>query len=534
MGPVVPRRLTDTEIDGSLLRQAPGPMYRELYRRVREGIVSGEMQPGYRLPSSRVLAAQLGVSRNTILLAYEQLEAEGYLETRRGSGHYVADVLPVVVERLGGARKRPTVAEPATGRPVANDFAFVSPLFRRAIPTVPFRPNLPAIDSAQLQTWIRMHIRALRQAGRSASHPGYLGETDAIGEPLLRRAISEYVSIARGVRCLPDQVIVTAGAQHAMDLVMRVLACPGELAWIEDPCFLGALAVLQGAGLEPVPIPVDREGIDLAVALTVAPRARFAVVCPSKQYPLGGAMSLRRRLALIGWARRWNAWIVEDDYDSEYRFSGGTMPSLQGLEGGEHVIYIGTFSKVLFPALRIGFIVAPPALVEPIVAARALAGRHGNPLDQQVLATFILEGHLGRHVRRMRDLYRSRMEALLQYSHRWLRGVVEIERADAGLQTIGWLTGGMDDQRVSLAAARAGIQVPNVSRYCIETPRPPGLVFGFGAFSEQELENGVQALARVLETIWHPSAEGEREASVDASYGRRSIQGRAASNAADA
>jgi GntR family transcriptional regulator/MocR family aminotransferase len=481
-------------------------MYRELYRRVREGIISGEMQPGHRLPSSRVFAAQLGVSRNTILLAYQQLEAEGYLETRRASGHYVADLLPVAVERLVGARKRPTVPAPATGRPVANDFAFVSPLFRSAIPAVPFRPNLPAIDSGQMQTWIRMHIRALRHAGRCASHPGLLGETDAIGEPLLRRAISEYVSIARGVRCSPEQVIITAGAQHAMDLVMRVLARPGERAWIEDPCFLGALAVLQGAGLEPVPIPVDREGMDVAVALAVAPRVSLAVVCPSRQYPLGGAMSLRRRLALIEWARRSNAWIVEDDYDSEYRFSGRTIPSLQGLEGGEHVIYVGTFSKVLFPALRIGFIVAPPALVEPIVAVRALAGRHGNPLDQHVLATFILEGHLGRHARRMRELYKSRMDALLQYAHRWLRGAVEVEQADAGLQTIGWLAGGMDDRAVSAEAARVGIQVPNVSRYCIETPRPAGLVFGFGAFSEEELETGVQALARVLDTIRRPSS----------------------------
>jgi GntR family transcriptional regulator / MocR family aminotransferase len=497
---------------GRSLSQAPepplraaGPMYRELYRRFREGIISGEMRPGHRLPSSRVLAAQLGVARNTILLAYHELEDEGYLETKRGSGHYVADLLPAALDRLIGARKRSTAAVHASGRPVANDFAFVPPLFRRAIPAVPFRPNLPAIDAAQMQTWIRLHIKALRRAGRSADHPGYFGETDAIGEPLLRRAISEYVSISRGVRCSPEQVIVTAGAQHAMDLVTRVLARPGERAWIEDPCFLGALAVLHGAGLEPVPIPVDREGMDVAVALTAAPRASLAVVCPSKQYPLGCAMSLQRRLALIEWARRWSAWIIEDDYDSEYRYTGRTIPSLQGLEGGEHVIYIGTFSKVLFPALRIGFIVAPPALVEPIVAARALAGRHGNPLDQQVLATFILEGHLGRHVRRMRDVYKSRMEALLDYAHRWLRGAVEIERADAGLQTIGWLTRGMDDREVSLAAARADIQVANVSRYCIEASRPPGLVFGFGAFSEHELDDGIQALARVLDTMKHPS-----------------------------
>ena len=476
-------------------------LYREIYLRIRNEIIRGGMAAGYRLPASRVLSAQLGVARNTVTAAYEQLLSEGYIETRRGSGHFVASFVPEAFERLTARNEdNKTARSLATGR-VANQFAFVPASLRRAIRPVPFRANLPALDSISLQTWIRLYTKTLRQAGRSMSHPGYFGETDAVGDHLLRRAIAEYASLTRGVRCSPEQVVITAGAQHAMDLLTRVMAAPGEKAWIEDPCFPGALAVLHGAGLTPIAVPVDAEGIDVEHAIRMAPKARLAIVCPSKQYPLGHVMSLHRRLALIEWARERKAWIIEDDYDSEYRFSGKTIPSLQGLDGGEYVVYVGTFSKVLFPGLRIGFIVAPLSLVDPIVAVRTLAGRHGNPLDQQVLARFILDGHLGRHIRRMRKLYETRMEALLHSTGRWLAGAVSLEHADAGLQTIGWLSAGFDDRLVSMRAAGAGVEVANLSRYCIETRRCPGLVFGFGAFDEDELDASAQTLAGVMEKL---------------------------------
>ena len=476
-------------------------LYREIYLRIRNEIIGGGMAAGYRLPASRVLSAQLGVARNTVTAAYEQLLSEGYIETRRGSGHFVANFVPEAFERLTArSEDTKTARSPATGR-VANQFAFVPDSLRRAIRPVPFRANLPALDSVSLQTWIRLYTKTLRQAGSSTSHPGYFGETDAVGDHLLRRAIAEYASLTRGVRCSPEQVVVTAGAQHAMDLLTRVMAAPGEQAWIEDPCFPGALAVLHGAGLTPIPVPVDGEGIDVEHAIRLAPKARLAIVCPSKQYPLGHVMSLHRRLALIEWARERKAWIIEDDYDSEYRFSGKTIPSLQGLDGGEYVVYVGTFSKVLFPGLRIGFIVAPPSLVDPIIAVRTLAGRHGNPLDQQVLARFIMDGHLGRHIRRMRKLYETRMEALLHSTGRWLAGAVSLERADAGLQTIGWLSAEFDDRLVSKRAADVGVEVANLSRYCIETRRRPGLVFGFGAFDEHELDASAQTLAGVMEEL---------------------------------
>ena len=481
------------------LSRGEEPLHRELYLRIRDAIVGGEMPAGYRLPSTRVLSAQLGVARNTALLAYEQLDSEGYVQTRRGAGHYVAEFVPEAFERLTATRRQPEAGRSRVAPHIANDFTFVPASFRRAIPAVPFRANLPALDVAQLQAWIRLYTRFLRHAGRSARQPGYFGETDAIGDALLRRAIAEYVSLARDVRCSPEQIVITAGAQHAMDLLLRVIGSPGEKAWVEDPCFPGALAALRGAGLEPVAVTVDRDGIDVERGRRLAPQARLAIVCPSKQFPLGHVMALHRRLALIEWAREHKSWVIEDDYDSEYRFSGKTIPSLQGLDGGEFVVYVGTFSKVLFPGLRLGFIVAPPALVDPIVAVRTLAGRHGNPLDQQVLAHFILDGHLGRHVRRMRKLYQTRMEALLFSARRWLDGAVTVEPAAAGLQTVGWLRPGLDDRAVSARAAQAGVEVGHLSRYCIDEPRPPGLVFGFGAFDEGEIDAAARVLARVLE-----------------------------------
>ena len=498
------------------LSRGEGFLNRELYLRIREAIVGGEMPAGYRLPSTRVLSAQLGVARNTVLDAYEQLNSEGYLESRHGSGHYVAAFVPEAFERLTAKRRRPEATRKGSAAQIANRFAFVPESFRRAIPAVPFRANLPALDVVELQAWIRLYTRILRQAGRSARNPGHFGETDAIGDALLRRAIAEYVSLARGVRCSPEQVVITAGAQHAMDLLLRVIGRPCEQAWIEDPCFPGALAALRGAGLQPVPVPVDDDGIDVDRARRLAGEARVALVCPSKQFPLGHVMALHRRLALIEWARERKAWVIEDDYDSEYRFSGKTIPSLQGLDGGEFVIYVGTFSKVLFPGLRLGFIVAPPMLVDPIVAVRTLAGRHGNPLDQQVLARFILDGHLGRHVRRMRKLYQARMEALLHSAGRWLGGAVTVEPAEAGLQTVGWLAPGFDDQAVSERAAEAGVEVGHLSRYCIDTARPPGLVFGFGAFDEGEIDAAARVLAGVL----------EREAGRAAAGGARSKHSR--------
>jgi GntR family transcriptional regulator/MocR family aminotransferase len=469
------------------------PLYRQVYLRLRESILTGSLGPGQRLASSRTLASQMGISRNTVLQAYLQLEVEGYIQASQGSGHYVSTLLahaaPMPAAKAGPA---PASMPPA----IRNSFDFVPASLRRPIPAIPFRINLPDLDTFPIDTWARLQTAVLREARRSATLGALLGEGDAQGDLSLRQAIADHVSIARGVRCSADTVVITAGAQHAMDLLLRVLTQPGDAVGLEDPCFPGALSATRAAACQVVPVPVDAQGADLAAVPTLA-GLRLLLVCPSKQFPLGMTMSLPRRLALIDWARRTGAWIVEDDYDSEYRFDGKPIPSLQGLDGGDHALYIGTFSKVLFPSLRTGFIVCPPALVEPLAAARAVSGRHGSTLEQRVLARFIDDGHLARHIRRMKALYRKRQQVLLDACNETLRGQLRVEAPDSGLQTMAWLPAGSDDQAVARQARQQGIEVTPLSRFCLQTARPPALVLGFGGFTEERIRAGVRALAQL-------------------------------------
>ncbi|MDQ6639662.1 MAG: PLP-dependent aminotransferase family protein, partial [Pseudomonadota bacterium] len=416
---------------------ADQPLYQRLYVRLRDSILSGVLRPGQRLASSRAMASQLAMARNTVLLAYGQLEVEGYVKTQQGSGHYVSPLLPHrPPPRHKAAKRAPVRRAPASPAPVRNAFEFVPPSLRRRLAPIPFRVNHPALDMFPLDTWTRLQTRIVREARAGAGIAALLGETDAQGEHELRKAIAEHVSIARGVHCSADTIVVTAGAQHAIDMLLRVLTAPGDAVGLEDPCFLGAMSAARAAGCKIAAISVDESGMDIDRGLAQVDNVRLALVCPSKQFPLGVTMSLPRRLALIDWARRRGAWIVEDDYDSEFRFDGKPIPSLQGLDGGGHVIYVGTFSKVLFPSLRVGFIVAPSQLIEPLSAARAVSGRHGSTLEQRLLARFIDEGHLARHVRRMRALYRERQDILLDQCHRRLGDRLRVEHAESGMQTV--------------------------------------------------------------------------------------------------
>jgi len=475
------------------------PLYQRLYVQLRDSILSGMLRPGQRLASSRALAAQLAVARNTVLLAYGQLEVEGYVAAQRGSGHYVSPLLPQRPSQRHHVAKRPLLRL-GQGPParVVNAFEFVPRSLRRVLPPIPFRVNHPALDMFPLDTWTRLQTRILREARAGAGIVALLGETDAQGDEGLRKAIAEHVSIARGVQCSADTIVITAGAQHAMDMLLRVLTVPGDAVGLEDPCFLGAMSAARAAGCQIVAIPVDQGGMVIDRGLARADNVRLALVCPSKQFPLGVTMSLPRRLALIDWARRRGAWIVEDDYDSEFRFDGKPIPSLQGLDGGEHVIYVGTFSKVLFPSLRVGFIVAPPQIIEPLSAARAVSGRHGSALEQRLLARFIGEGHLARHVRRMRALYRERQDILLERCQRRLGDRLRVERADSGLQTVAWLQPHLNDHEVSERAAKLGLEVAPLSRFCLQAQRAPALILGFGGFGERRIREGVNKLALLL------------------------------------
>jgi GntR family transcriptional regulator/MocR family aminotransferase len=381
------------------------PLYRQLYDRLRLAILRGQLATGVRLPATRTFADQLGISRNTVYLAYQQLLAEGYLTSKVGYGTSVARVIPETLL---------TLPSPSRERALAREDTVRSRLSRRGMnmarlpampgPSVPsepgkppaFRAGVPALDLFPYQIWAQMVARRVRHSLQDASD-----NQDPAGYRPLREAIAAHIGVTRGVRCTADQVIVVSGAQAALDLAARILLDPGDLAWIEDPGYPGARGALAGAGAQLVPIPVKADGLEVRVGRVRCPGARLVYVTPSHQFPLGVTMSLAQRLALLEWANQAGAWILEDDYDSEYRFSGRPLEALQGLDGTGHVIYMGTFSKVLFPALRLGYLVVPPDLTEAFVAVRLFVDRHVPILEQMALADFITEGHFTRHIRRM-------------------------------------------------------------------------------------------------------------------------------------
>jgi GntR family transcriptional regulator/MocR family aminotransferase len=483
----------------SLDHASPLPLYRQLYTALRQAILAGQLKPGGRLPASRVLATTFHISRNTVLNTYAQLLAEGYVEGEVGSGTYVARTLPdeLLQTRSDALEMRPTRLH---GRALSDRGSLLAStqvlLPRASTEFRAFRPGLPALDAFPYDLWSRLVARRWRRPQRSI-----LGYGDPAGYQPLREAIATYVGEARAVRCQPEQVIVVSGSQQALDLAARMLLDEGDAAWIEDPGYLGARGALLGAGARLIPIPVDEEGLDVAFGEAHGPGARLVYVTPSHQYPYGVTMSLPRRLALLEWASRAGAWVLEDDYDSEYRYAGRPLAALQGLDSEGRVIYLGTFSKVLLPALRLGYMIVPPDLIEAFVAARALADRHSPALDQAALADFISEGHFARHIRRMRGLYAERQALLVDTATRELAGLLDVRRVEAGMHLVGWLPEGVDDVTASQRAASHRVGAPPLSSYGLRPLRRGGLLLGYTAVGDGEIREGVQRLATALHAM---------------------------------
>jgi GntR family transcriptional regulator/MocR family aminotransferase len=493
-------------------QRADAPLYRQLYQALRQAILTGRLSPGTRLPSSRELAMELGVSRNTIVNAFEQLLAEGYVEGKIGAGTYVARTLPDELFHAPGGSPR-SAAPSEDGRSISKRGQRLL-----AVPTLPparrgepraFQPGVPALDAFPFDLWRQLLTKHWRRPSRdvlSYNHPA--------GYPPLRAAIAAYLGAARAVQCVPEQVIIINGAQQGLDLAARLLLDPGDAAWIEEPGYPGARGAFLAAGASLVPVPVDKEGLDIVAGEATQPDARLVYVSPSHQYPLGVTMSLSRRLALLAWAQRAGAWIIEDDYDSEYRYAGRPLASLQGLDTAHRVIYLGTFSKVLFPALRLGYLVVPPDLVDAFTALRALVDRHSPILEQAVLADFMAEGHFARHIRRMRVLYAERQGYLLDAARHKLAGLLEIEMAEAGMHLPAWLPEAVDDVAAYQQAAIYGVDAPPLSAYCIEPehasapgrrPRRQGaLLLGYANCNQQAIDQGVERLARALSRLQDP------------------------------
>jgi len=485
-------------------RRSTVPLYRQLYSAVRDAILNGDLEAGSRLPATRTLAAELGVSRNTTMNAFEQLLAEGYIIGRVGSGSYVSRSLPEhLLHALppGDSAPRPTRKRPnlsLRGALLAADLPGPDRDTRR--PRV-FQAGLPALDAFPFEVWSRLVSR--RWKSRSISLLDY-GPPAGFGP--LRREIASYLGTTRAVRCEPDQVIVVAGSKQAIDLVARVLLDPGDAVWIEDPGYPAARSVFKGVGARFVPVPVDEAGLNVAAGLAQCPNARLAYVTPSHQFPLGMTMSLARRLELLEWASHAGAWVVEDDYDSEFRFAGRPLAALQGLDRQGCVLYLGSFSKVLFPALRLGYMVVPPDLVDAFLATRTLLDTQSITINQAVVAEFMAEGHFARHIRRMRALYEERKDALVAAAATDLKGLQEVTASESGMHLVAWLECGIDDRQVARHASHHGVVATPLSTYAISPLRRPGLLLGFSAFDAGKLRGGVRRLGTALRELIRQSS----------------------------
>lgn len=480
----------------SLDDTSPSPLYMQLYEGLRSAMLSGRLRPGQRLPSTRAFASDLGISRNTVSQCYAELEAEGYLSGRHGSGTFVSTELP---------REEQQDVQPFAGAGTAlRDRPLARPRARWVRPPVPaaraeagtrivfdFDPGQGAWDAFPREAWRRLLARRWRAGWREAMDYG-----DPGGYRPLREQVASYLARARAVRCAADQVIIVNGTQQALDLLSRTLLEPGDLVAVEDPGYLPARQVFESYSAKLLPLSVDRDGV-VAGQLSGS-GARIAVVTPSHQFPTGATLSLSRRLSLLSWARSEGALIIEDDYDSGFRYEGRPLPSLQGLDDSASVAYLGSFSKVLFPSLRVGYAVLPPDLVDPFKAAKDLTDRQTPILEQQVLASFLGEGHFERHLRRMRQLYGSRRRALVEALHSRLGGVCQVLGSEAGMHLMVAIDVGLTEVDAVRRAAWAGVAVYPASPYYAGESPFPGLLLGYAAMPEDQIRDGVRRLAQAL------------------------------------
>jgi GntR family transcriptional regulator/MocR family aminotransferase len=458
-------------------RTVSGPLHLQIATRLRAAIAAGVLTPGARLPSARSLAGQLGVARGTVDAGYAVLIGEGVVVPRGSAGTIVS---PELAARAAAPTQR---RMPFAAR-------------RAEVPTgpLPFRMGLPALDAFPRKLWTSLTVRAARSLGTDA-----LSYPDLSGLLPLREAIAAYLGVSRGILCTSDQVLVTAGFQGALALVIRVLLRTGDPVWVEDPGYHLARQALEAAGATLVPVRVDRDGMRVAAGVVAAPRAKLALVTPTHQSPLGVALSLSRRLALLTWAADSGAWVLEDDYDSEFRYTGHPPPALKSLDRGGRVLYAGSFSKVLFPALRLGYLVVPDELSEAFGRASRLASFGLPSLEQRVVAAFMAEGHFARHLRRMRALYSARRQALAAALTGAFGDRVTLELEAGGMHLLARFPGAADDGTLARRAAAAGLAPSTLSALTLGHDCGQGLLLGFTNVPEDMAEPLVQRLAAAIE-----------------------------------
>ncbi|MDR5709529.1 MAG: PLP-dependent aminotransferase family protein [Armatimonadota bacterium] len=454
--------------------KASRPLYRQLAEEVRAAILEGRLRPGERLPPSRVLAASLGISRVVVTSAYEELVAEGYLEAWRGSGTYVTRALPDfprIVRRRGGLQSLPREDQLPES-------------------VVDFAPGRPSVERLHPAAWRRMW----RAVARELPPAGY---GDPAGDPELRAAIAAYLGRARGVGCTAEEVLVTSGAAEAVDLIARAFLRPGDRVAYEEPGYPAARRVLLSRGLTVEPVPVDDDGIRVDL---LPSRAALVYVTPSHQFPLGGRLPLARRISLLEWARSAGAFVVEDDYDSELRFHGPPLPALAGLDLSGRVLYMGTFSKVLLPGLRVGYLVAPPELRERLLRMRDPSESHTPWPVQRALAAFLASGDFDRHIRRMRRHY-AELRAALREALSPVESLARLRGLEAGLHAFLELSSGLVAEEVARSAAQRGVRVRTLTPYYLGPPTRSGILLGYGGLSLEDVRRGARILAEVIQEL---------------------------------
>lgn len=471
------------------LSENGGPLSKQIHRWLRRAVLAGNLTPGERLPSTRDLAEQLGVSRTVTVWAYDQLLAEGYVEGRAGSGTYISASLEAVrfrriespaklrLSRFGlFASSMPAeVDSPGPARmPVRYDFAY----------------GRSAVDDFPFETWRRLLIRRMRKAPVRTLDYG-----SSQGVPQLREAIATHLRRSRGVVCETSQILILSGSQQALDLAARVLMEPGETVAMEDPQYQGTREILRASGARILPVPVDGDGLQTA---ELPERARLAFVTPSHQFPTGTVLSLARRLALLDWAKRVDAVVIEDDYDGDFRYEGQSVESLQGLDSEGRVIYVGTFSRTIFPALRIGYLIAPKSLVRPFTVAKWLCDRHTPTLEQETLADFIATGGYERHLRRVRRENTLRRAALLEAISDCLSDRVEVTGESSGTHVVLWPKKRCSEAGVIARAAAQGVGVYGIAGYFLGIPSRAGLIIGYSRTKVRDIREGIRRLAKVI------------------------------------
>lgn len=479
-------------------RTAKVPLQEQLYRQIRDELKSGSFSNGAcRLPSSRALAADLGISRLTVSIAFSKLHAEGYLQSRLGSGTFVAEPLPEAFLRANRSEGNRATAPP----PCISDRVRAIPDERvgkefdlgddRGLGASLF-PGTPAIDEFPINTWEHLRAQILAKKG---SH--LLRYASNRGDADLRKAIATYLCDFRAARCHPDQIVIMAGMQQAMLIAAMALLNPGETAWLEDPGFHQARRAFALAGATVVPRPVDDEGIVIARSPKAAiPKIIF--VTPSHQFPLGLTMSFERRTALLDFARATDAFVIEDDYNSEFRFNGSPLQCLQGIDNFGRVIYAGTMSKILYPSLRLGYLVVPEQFVDPIAKIRSAMDQHSSAIDQATLARFITEGFFLSHIKRMRKLYAERRQCFIEEFNKLLSDRFILQVPEAGLHFVAWLRREADFAKVARVRAAIGVKPPSLSFFCIKAKLKPAFVFGFAAWTPAQIRESLVRLASAL------------------------------------